>query len=42
MLNKYFNNLFTYRRVFIGHIIQIKKIKKQATGIIKYFEGKYN
>ena len=42
MRNKYFNNLFTYRRVFIGHIMQIKKIKKQATGIIKYFKGKYD
>jgi hypothetical protein len=41
-LNKYFNNLFTYRRVFIGHINQIRKIKKQATVLIKYFENKYN
>jgi|SRR6185312_2916055 len=42
LLNRYFNNLFTYRRVFIGHITQIRKIKKQATGIIKYFEAKYD
>src|SRR5665213_2559952 len=42
MLNKYFNNLFTYRRAFVGHIIQIRKIKNQATGLIKYFEHKYN
>ena len=41
-LNKYFNNLFTYRRVFIGHIHQIRILKKKATAIIKYFEDKYD
>jgi len=41
-LNRYFNSLFTYRRVFKGHVTQIKKVKNRATGIIKYFEKKYD
>ncbi|MFI5162953.1 MAG: hypothetical protein ACHQHN_16850 [Sphingobacteriales bacterium] len=42
LLNRYFNDLFSYRRAVKGHLVQIKRIKRKATGIIKYFEHKYD
>jgi len=42
LLNEYFNDLFLYKRVINNQIILVSKLKKQAIGLIKYFENKYS
>ena len=42
LFNEYFNDLFLYQRVNINQAVIIKRLKIRATGLIKYFENKYD
>ena len=42
LLNKYFNELLTYRRVTKGQLLQLINFKIKANGLIDYFKNKYH
>jgi hypothetical protein len=41
-INEYFNDLFLYRRVIMTQSAQLGGLSKRATGLIKYFNNKYD
>jgi hypothetical protein len=42
LLNKYFNELFQYLRVIVGHRNRIISLKEKATGLILFFKQEYH
>jgi hypothetical protein len=42
LINEYFNDLFLYRRVINYQLGAVQRFKKRETGLIRYFENKYN
>ena len=42
LLNEYFNDLVLYKRVNENQVKMIGNLKRQATGVINYFNSKYN
>ncbi len=42
LLNEFFNDLFIYRRVNKSQATMLKRLKNQATALIKYFDKKYD
>ena len=42
LLNKYFNELFQYLKVTVGHRNRIKALKEKVTTLILYFKQKYH
>jgi len=41
-LNEFFNDLVLYKRVSVSQIRILGNLKRQATGLIKYFDNEYN
>jgi hypothetical protein len=42
LINEYFNDLTLYRRVINYQLGAVQRFKKRETGLIRYFENKYN
>ncbi len=42
LINKFFNDLAFYKKATINQLRVVKDLKKRGTGLIKYFENKYN
>jgi hypothetical protein len=42
LINEYFNDLILYRRVINYQLGAVQRFKKRETGLIRYFENKYN
>ena len=42
LINEYFNDLLLYSRVIKNQVVTLGKLSKRATGLIKYFDNKYD
>ncbi|HWZ16633.1 MAG TPA: hypothetical protein VNW95_15445 [Mucilaginibacter sp.] len=42
LINEYFNDLTLYRRAIKTQLGKVQRLKKRETGLIRYFENKYN
>jgi hypothetical protein len=42
LINEYFNDLTLYKRVINYQLGAVQRFKKRETGLIRYFENKYN